>query len=71
LLKQIAGSVVSSKPAQIAFRTAPFSNFPEKKKKKNLRIGNPDQYQSEKHLVQTSILSIVDNESRQYGNITS
>ena len=27
-LKQTAGSVVSSKPAQMAFKTAPFSNFP-------------------------------------------
>lgn len=70
LLKQTAGSVVSSKPAQIAFITAPFSNFPVTKNE-CLRIGNPDQYLSEKHTVQTSILPIIDNQSRQYGNITS
>jgi hypothetical protein len=31
-LKQIAGSVVSSNPEQIAFRTATLSNLPEDKK---------------------------------------
>lgn len=36
-LKQTAGSVVSSKPEQMAFRTAPFANFPASL---NLRKGN-------------------------------
>lgn len=35
-LRQTAGSVVSSKPEQIAFKTAPFSSFPERN---SLRIG--------------------------------
>jgi hypothetical protein len=43
LLKQTAGSVVSSKPEQIAFITAPFSNFPARTKMNNiLRIENTD-----------------------------
>ena len=68
LLKQTVGSVVSSNPEHIAFRTAPFSNFPGKIL---FRIGTPDDYLSQEHRVQTSILSIIDNKSRQYGNITS
>jgi len=39
LLRQTAGSVVSSNPEHIAFRTAPFSNFPGKIL---FSIGNPD-----------------------------
>lgn len=74
-LKQIAGSVVSSNPEQIAFKTATLSNLPEEKKKipncdtKNIEHHTPkDGAQNNRN---TSVLPIVDDKGWQYCDISS
>ena len=54
-LKQTAGSVVSSKPEQIAFKTAFFSNFPA-----ITLVSNKHQISISTHIISNANLDIVD-----------